>query len=66
MTLDLNRLSAILRQLVAVAGIVVSCTDSLHLPGGVRAAIVGTSGFLLSVEHYVAGASTPANPTQEA
>lgn len=56
--MNLN-LANLLRQLAAIAGIVVTTTNSLHLPTNVRATLLAVSGGLLAVEHAIAPTKGP-------
>ena len=53
MKINLAALNAVIRQLAAVAGIVVSTGNVGHLPVSVRTALVAVSGILLTTEHAV-------------
>ena len=58
MTIDLNRVSAVLRQMAAIASMVVGAVAPGGLPASVRAPLVAVGGILLAVEHLVAGITT--------
>lgn len=58
MTLDFTRISAVLRQLAAVVGTVVSVGNVDHLPLQLRTVILAASSAILTAEHVVAGLST--------
>lgn len=60
MTIDLNRLASVLRQLAAVASTVIGALGTGGLPAGVRAALVAGGGILLTAEHLISGLSTVA------
>ena len=53
MKINLAALNALLRQLAAITGIVVSTGNVGHLPVSVRTALVAVSGVLLTTEHAV-------------
>ena len=62
MTINVNNIGAILRQVLAYLGITVGISTqsigSLHLPVAVATAIIAASGLLVSVQHYVANPTT--------
>ena len=53
MKINLAALNAVVRQLAAVTGIVVSTGYVGHLPVPVRTVLVAVSGILLTTEHAV-------------
>lgn len=58
MTISLNNVGNVLRRLGAIAGVVVTVSNSCHLPANVRATLLAVSGILLSVDHAVTNSST--------
>ena len=62
MTINVNNIVAILRQVLAylgvIFGILSQSVGSLHLPVAVATAIIAASGLLVSVQHYVANPTT--------
>jgi hypothetical protein len=57
-----QRLFSILRQLLAIAGVVMgvltASVNTLHLPAPVSAVLVVAGGIILAIEHFVADPST--------
>ena len=49
----MNNLTNLLKRAAAIAGVVVTTTNSLHLPANVRATLLAVSGVLLTVDHAV-------------
>lgn len=62
MKLNLNRISAILRQVAAVIAVVIGTAGASidTLPTSVRAILVAAGGAVLTAEHVVAALQTPA------
>ena len=62
MTINTQRIGSLVRQLLALLGLVTAIVtqsdSSLHLPVAVSTAIALVSGILLSIEHYVSDPST--------
>ena len=62
MTINTQRVGSLVRQLLALLGLVTAIVtqsdSSLHLPVAVSTAIALVSGILLSIEHYVSDPST--------
>lgn len=63
--MNTQQLASILRQIAAVASIVmgaitaaVNSNNAIHLPPAVSAVLAAAGGLLLSVEHYVGDPST--------
>jgi hypothetical protein len=68
MSFNLNTQSffAIVRQVAAIASIVIGCLSSVSLPPSVHTVLVAFGALILSIEHYVADPSTGSTPTVEA
>lgn len=60
--LNTSRIAAVLRQLAAVAAIVVAAVPEIPLPTAVRAALISVAGAVIAIEHYLA----PAQPAAKA
>lgn len=52
-TPSVKQLASLLRQLGALAAVVLSVSNTVSLPAGVRASLVAGASAILSVEHYV-------------
>jgi phosphate starvation-inducible protein PhoH len=63
MTISLSNMGNVLRRLGALAGVIVTVSNSCHLPANVRATLLAVSGILLSVDHAVANSSSTTNTT---
>ena len=55
---DMKNLEKYLRKIVAYAGIIEGVTNAVHVPTSIRAVIVGTAGFLITVDHYLSHQTT--------
>jgi len=53
MTINFSNLGNVLRRCGALAGVIVTVSNSCHLPANVRATLLAVSGILLSVDHAV-------------
>lgn len=66
MTVNTQQVASILRQVVAIAAVVMGALtaslSSIHLPTGVSAALAAVGGVILAVEHYVSDPSTGSTP----
>jgi hypothetical protein len=60
--MNTQQLASIIRQVVAVAALVMgaltSALSSIHLPAAVSAVMAGAGAAILAIEHYVADPST--------
>jgi hypothetical protein len=66
MTINTQSIASILRQLAAVAAVVLGALPVDSLPASVRAPLVALGGALLTVEHYLSDPSTGNNVTHPA
>lgn len=65
MTIDFSRIAAVVRQMAAIAAVVIGSLSDLNLPVSVRTVLVAAGGVLLTVEHLVAAlpnTTTPPHP----
>jgi len=63
MTISLSNMGNVLRRLGALAGVIVTVSNSCHLPANVRATLLAVSGILLSVDHAVANQTSSTTDT---
>jgi hypothetical protein len=61
-TMNVQQVAAILRQVFAIAAVVVgaltSSVSAIHLPPAVSSVLVAAGGVILAIEHYVSDPST--------
>lgn len=63
MTLDFSRIAAVLRQMAAIASVVIGAIPQMNLPSSVRVPLVAAGGLVLAIEHYVANPTTGTGAT---
>ena len=63
MNININNIGNILRRCGALAGVIVTVTNSVHMPPNVRATLLAVSGILLSVDHAVANPTSSTTDT---
>lgn len=65
MTVNTQAVASIIRQLAAIASMVLGAIPATDLPASVRVPLVAAGGILLSIEHYNSDPSTgnPVPPT---
>jgi hypothetical protein len=65
-----QRIASIVRQVVAVAAVVMgaltSAVSGIHLPPAVSAVMVAAGGVVIALEHYLSDPSTGTTPTPPA
>jgi hypothetical protein len=60
--LDLSRVASVLRQVAAIAAMVVGSLNQIDLPSSVRVILVAAGGVLLTLEHLLAGLPNTTTP----
>lgn len=63
MTINTQQVASIVRQLAAVAAIVIGSLSSINLPTSVHGILVAAGAVLLAIEHYVGDPSTGTTTT---
>ncbi len=71
MTISVQQVASFVRQVAAIASVVVGAIEQIPLPPTVRPVLIGIGGVVLAVEHYVSDPSTgtptvPAAPVSPA
>ena len=63
MTLDFQRISAVVRQMASIASVVIGSLGTGGIPTSVRTVLVAAGGTLLAAEHFVSAITTSSTPT---
>jgi hypothetical protein len=51
MTINVTKTLNFLRQVSAYLGVIITTTNAVHLPAGVRETLLGASSLILAIEH---------------